>query len=355
MSKGKLRRADVERKEHDIETAASVWLVRLSDGAHEADTQDEFEAWLAIDPRHGEAFDALSRTWEDVGSLKHLKPLADPDPVPILPLRWLGSFGGALTRPHFLSSGIVATAVAVAAAFAYLPALFDRPDAQFGTAIAELREVRLPDGSTVTLGAASEIQYRFTDAERRVTLTSGEAFFEVAHNPNRPFFVEAGDATVRVVGTKFDVHRAAGHVNVSVLEGLVQVSSAGDPDQRNAAAFRVLRAGERVQVEQRPIFFVRAALPSEVQPIRVAPAGAWREGRLSYDDARLGDLVADLNRYYGPGVTLTPAAQNLRVTTSFRTDEIPAFLDALSTVLPVEVEEHADRSFAVRERTRARN
>jgi transmembrane sensor len=333
MRRDPLERMSASYGDDAIVATASEWLVRLSSRAHAPREQAAFEAWLAIDSRHGDAYDAVSRTWEDVGKLKHLRALADPDPALPVWVRWARAFGRTLARPAPIVGGLVAAGAAAVTFFALTPAL-DRPDAPLETKIAHARPLRLPDDSVVTLDAAAEIDVRFTEKERRVSLTSGEAFFEVTRNERRPFFVEVGEAVVRVVGTKFDVRRGDGHLGVSVLEGVVQVSIS-----ENACAMRVLRAGERAEFEQRA--------PSEVQAVHISSAGACRDGRLSYDNAPLGDLVADLNRYYAPGVSLSSSAKNLRVTTSFRTDEIPVFLDALSAVLPVEVKRRRDRSFAI--------
>lgn len=328
-----------------IDAVASDWIVRLSGPDVTREEREAFEQWLAIDPRHGETYDALSRTWEDIGSLRALGEFVDPTPAKPALRRWGGAFVDLLGRPGAVSGGFVVAAAAAMALY-LAPSLFDRPE--FATQIAEVRPVELPDGSLVTLGARSEIDVNFTDGERRVVLRSGEAFFEVARNPNRPFFVEAGGTTVRVVGTKFDVRRGDERVGVSVLEGVVQVSNRGDPAVQEGDGLRILRAGERLDVEQRSVLFAAPAPLPVVEQVRAAPAGAWREGRLSYDDAPLSELVADVNRYYAPGVRLLSRdVGSLRVTAAFRTDQIPQFLDALGAVLPVEVSQGGDSSFSI--------
>jgi transmembrane sensor len=337
-------RAAIDRGQEAIDAEACDWLVRLSDEDAGARDRDAFERWLAADPRHGETYDSLSRTWEDIRALRGLAALVDPAPRRPFWRRLPQAFAARPMRPAF-----AALVAAAAAAIFLLPPLFDRPD--YATAIAEMRSVALPDGSHVTLGAHSQIDVAFSETRRRIILRNGEAFFDVARNPDRPFFVHAGDAVVRVVGTKFDVRRSDARVGVSVLEGVVQVSRSGDPALRTADARRVLRAGERLDMNRtRSPFDAAPALPA-VERVRATPAGSWRQGRLSYDNAPLSELAADVNRYYRPGVRLaSPDVGRLRITAAFRTDQIPAFMEALGAALPVDVERQADRSFSIRAR-----
>lgn len=315
-----------------IEAEAANWLVRRGDVARAAAEEDAFYAWLEADPRHGEIYDELARTLEDVGQLKGLASLPQT------------------RHPLWSRSRVPAIAVAAAALIAIVliaPRIMGLQSQTFETAVAETRLVRLADGSTITLGGDSEISVRLGENDRRVVLASGEAFFEVAPDASRPFYVEAGGTLVRVVGTKFDVHRGVDGVRVAVQEGRVEVR-----DSRaltlTSPAVRVLTAGQRTQVTDRPTYLAIAAAPLPVEPVTVAPPGAWREGRLAYDDARLADVVADINRYYAPGVRLAGMnTEDVRVTAAFRTDQIPAFLDALAETLPVAVERAPDGAYAV--------
>jgi len=221
-----------------------------------------------------------------------------------------------------------------------MPQMPADPEQRYATELAQSRRIVLSDGSVVTLGARSAIAVRFTGAERRVVLQGGEAFFEIAHQAARPFLVEAGASLVRDIGTKFDVKLGAGTMHVSVQEGQVQISPAARADTAEA----MLRAGQHAEIALARVDEDRAriaVLPSQA-------AGAWREGRLVYDNARLADLIADVNRYYAPGVRLAaPEVGELRITASFRTNEIPAFMNALSATLPVKAEAGPDGVFAI--------
>ncbi len=75
------------------------------------------------------------------------------------------------------------------------------------TAAGEQRVLTLDDGSRLTLAGDSAINLDLVDHQRHVTLLRGRAYFQVASDPHRPFLVEAGEARVRVTGTRFEVRR----------------------------------------------------------------------------------------------------------------------------------------------------
>lgn len=321
-----------------IEREAARWVMLMNERALDTDESKALADWRSADPRHDRIFCSMARTWSDLDNCEAPQPdlAAAADIKPIS------------RRNRFRRPALVGGAVAAAAAlFVMLGGLrLVTPAETHATAIAQTDILTLPDGSVVTLGANSRVDIRYSDGERRVVLESGEAFFEVAHNEARPFFVEAGGTLVRVVGTKFNVNRSDGRVSVSVLEGVVQVDDAPalsiarrDP--------QTLRAGQVIEMPVlSPIAF---SAPVAAARSTVAVPGAWRDGRLDYDNVPLGVLVADINRYYEPGVRLEdPALAELRVTASFRTDEVGGILDVLDHALPIDVSRAANGSFVMR-------
>jgi transmembrane sensor len=207
------------------------------------------------------------------------------------------------------------------------------PQASYATELAQIETVALPDGSVMTLGPVSRVDVRFTEDARQVALVSGEAFFDVSRDESRRFAVEVGDTTVVVRGTQFDVRRSEGVVRVVVARGSVEVDAAAALRLQSASA--VLRAGDQAEAPER--VGLLSARP-ELVLSRVSPeaAGAWRQGHLSYIEAPLSELVADLNRYYAPGIRLSdPAIGRYRLTASFRADDIETFLSTLPDAAPV--------------------
>ena len=321
--------AERKRTGTDIDREAAEWLARHEMTRLTPAEAEAFETWRAADPRHAEAFEAVSRTLADVASLSSLAELEPLEPE----------------RPAWRGRAAFGAIAATLAAVLVAPALLDRPDIEASTLVAEIRPITLPDGTKVTLGASSEIRADFTDGERRVRLVRGEAFFEVADNA-RPFVVDAGGTEIRDIGTSFDVKRGAGKVEVGVLDGVVEVRPNGVLGR--GPVVRRLEAGQRVRARDAGLGPIVTSARVGAVEIAPAAAGAWREGQLAYDDAPLADVVADLNRYSRPGVRLEAgAAGEARLAASFKADEIDKFLAELPAVAPVTVTRGEDGAILI--------
>lgn len=314
-----------------IDRQASDWLVRTTAGDMTAGDRRAFDAWLAADPAHRAAYREMERLWGDIAQMDHLAGQPGVDtPLPReRALAWIRR-AGALAGPGVWRPALAAAAVLVVALF-WAGLVGDQDPGGAGgyaTQVAEIRDVALPDGSLVTLGGRSAIALAFSAEARRVELRAGEAFFAVAHDPGRPFVVAAGDTVVRVVGTKFDMHRGPERVRVTVVEGIVEVTKA-EPGPEAGGAKQVLKAGQQiVSAHDAPLAPVRAAPAAEPVP--------WRVGRLVYDDVSLAEVVADANRYYAGEIVFgAEELRRLKITASFRTDEIDRMISTLEVALPV--------------------
>lgn len=234
---------------------------------------------------------------------------------------------------------------ALAAVVLLSGAWFLRPHGpDYATRVAEIRDVRLNDGSVVTLGARSALDVDFTPAERTVRLTSGEAFFSISHDVSRPFVVLAGDKRIRVVGTKFNVNYDGRHIRVSVQQGIVDVMRGTAPHDAGRAP-----PADSVRLVAGQQIAAAAAGPLEApEPLRGAEPGAWRSGRLNYQDASLAEIVSDANRYRAQAIRIaSPSLANERLTTSFSISQIDQMLETLPNTLPVVVKRDADGSIAL--------
>src|SRR5262245_57950936 len=311
--------AELRSQQDAIDEAASL---RFAQKQLTAEGFDEacLQAWLAADERHQAAFARVSAAGAVVERLRGLDVL----PASLRPRR---RFAQAWLAP------VAGLAAAAAAAMLVVFGPLQAPQASYSTGVAELETVTLPDGSHVTLGPVSRIDVRFSQGTRRVALVSGEAFFDVRRDGRR-FAVDAGDATVVEGGKQFDVRRGEGVVRVAVAHGAVEVDAAAALGL-SAIATATLRAGDQAEAPERVGLL---SSPPALVLSRVAPdtAGAWRQGHLAYIEAPLSELVADLNRYYAPGIRLSdPEIGRFRLTASFRVDDIDTFLSTLPDAAPV--------------------
>lgn len=343
-----------DKTEEQLEAEAAEWFTTMHAGDVTRETRDKFEAWLHGNRAHKIAYREFEQVYRDLDFVAVEAGVDLDEELGRPKAGWLSLIPEWLRKPAFAGSAALAAAAAAAViVVANLqtptttePVIAATPDYQ--TQVAEIRELTLEDGSVVTLGAKSRIDTEFTSTRRQVTLLEGEAFFEVAKDPSRPFFVAAQDTLVRVVGTKFDVKRSADIVHVSVLEGVVEVMKPGDIEETIATANttdidkQVLTAGERVSAAR------RVALPQARQVEQIEP-GSWRMGRLAYEDASLAEIVADLNRYYDRPIRIASSdVGDLRSTVAFQTSEIDQVFEVMEAIHPVRVDKPTTGEIVVR-------
>ncbi|WP_236692830.1 FecR family protein [Pseudomonas sp. 10-1B] len=202
----------------------------------------------------------------------------------------------------------------------------DRWRADYATATGESRSIRLDDGSQLQLNTDTAIQVVLAQGERRVRLLRGEAWFDVARDPARPFVVNAGDGWVRVVGTRFSVASDAGQTRVKVAQGKVEVNAGS-----GLGVF--LEPGQAVE-------YAAGSLDA-LHPFDPAGAFAWRQRQLVFSQQPLAEVVAELNRYWpGQTVLLGDGLRQRKVSGVFEIDKPDAVLKALTHTLGLRAEQY---------------
>jgi len=309
-----------------IREEAVAWLVGFCEEEIDADGRERFERWLKASPENVRAYLQVAALWEAAAESRNSRNLEIEELVRraaaetnVLELRPAAHDAGARpvvsARASARRAGLAAASLAAAAVLAAIGFWWrqNRPTV-YVTAVGEERTLTLPDSSTVVLDARSSIQVRFTKSARLVRLVRGQAFFRVIHNASRPFVVTTEDATIRDVGTQFDVGYDGAATVVTVLEGRVAAStSLDDPLAAPDGAHDVLiSAGEQVRLE--PHLMAR---PVSVNP---AVAAAWVQGKLVFNDTPLSEVIAAFNRYnLRPLIVEDPQLLGLHVSGTFAT------------------------------------
>ena len=293
-----------------IRNEALEWRTRLYSGEASAEDQAAFKAWLSADPLHAEAFRDVETVWR---MLTFSEPAADalsqakaspPTPAD-------ASAPGRSPRRLALFAAAAALFVipSLAVFLTYAPAEVHE------TGVGEIRDLTLADGSTITLGGDSRITARLSRLRRHVALDAGEAVFDIASVPSRPFIVNADLARVRVTGTQFEVSRRRDAVDIRVAEGAVTVSAAG----KTAS----ITAGSRVQARTQHGL-------SAVKALRAEAFAAWRDRHFTFHQAPLSDVVETLNRYHTTPMRIgEPHLRSQSITASFGLDQIADMLTVL--------------------------
>jgi transmembrane sensor len=294
---------------------ASRWLLLLQGEAVSAADRSAFEAWYRADPDHAAEFDTLTTT---VDRLRKLRTRIAADPVPSPPVL-------ERSRRSVLTAAAGGALAASVVGFAWVAVSAPRTGEKliFQTAIGEQRKVTLADGSHIELNTNTRLVVQMSSKRRHVALQRGEAMFDVAHEAQRPFEVEASGYVLRAVGTEFIVRTDESAAGLTVIEGAVTVApSSGGTSQ-------LIKGSERFDLARG----VRAAPLGEKEIERVL---AWRRGLLEFDGAPLRDIVAEVERYTGARFTFAdPALADLSMVTYFRAADLRGFLARLERSYPL--------------------
>jgi transmembrane sensor len=322
------------RTRAEIDEEAAEWTWRMDSATVTAAERQSFDAWLKKDRRHRRSYEELARVWHTLDGLAE----ARDDKIAAL------THAGVTSRRPSRRRWWWAAAVVVVAVGSVTWWQRGRELQTLATAVGQRRNVTLADGSIVALNTNTIVETELNRRTREIYLRQGEAHFQVAHDRSRPFFVHAGDAVVRAVGTQFDVRVLPGqHVDIKVDEGRVEVRAAdaaanvAEAPKRPVTVVRALRAGEGLST---------AHADYSVRPIdegQMSNDMAWRAGEIIFDGQTLGDAVAEIERYTDARIVIANSqTAMLRVGGRFRTDNVPAFFDALQSALPVSIRRDAN-------------
>jgi transmembrane sensor len=326
---------------------AADWAALLREDASEADIVRWME-WCEADPRNQDAFDRVQSFWRVAGGLagevengeltsaSRTESIGDRRPAPpAAPRR------RRMPRFAVAASALLATVAVGALGWNLYQRLYWPEvggEAVVAAAADPVRNARLPDGSRVQLATRSVVEVNYTEDRRFLALRDGEAYFSVAHSPERPFVVHVDDVRVRAVGTAFNIRRAGQRSVVTVTEGTVEVYRERDGNEVRAVAGERVTWEETGHMQSVPEKDSTAGGDLRVAAVDVSEVLAWREGRLEYTDEPLYAVIADFNRYSEHPVEIHgDAVRRLRFSGTLLTDVTEEWLYALPHLFPVDV------------------
>ncbi|MEM0952623.1 MAG: FecR domain-containing protein [Pseudomonadota bacterium] len=310
----------------NIRRQAHEWRARLDDDAVSISERASFHRWVTQDPAHRDAFDQAETRWQSLGYI-------DSDQFQALnPYLFKTSsreHWNRLTGGHGTGAGVaLSLMLLLGLAFgAGKLSLVSTPDSViYRTNKGQIDTVTLADGSSLSLGAASEVQAEMTSTERRLYLLRGELFVDVAHEPDRPLLVFVDGLAFKAVGTAFEVRRRRQGVRLAVSDGQVQVLRS-----ESAAPDVTLTPGQGISSWQGSL--------GNIEALPLDQIGAWRDERLVYRGATLREVIDDANRYSATTIALaSPSLETLRITATFRGDDIETMLATLEDAFPLRID-----------------
>ena len=228
-----------------------------------------------------------------------------------------------------------------------------RASDSYDTGVGEQRTVLLKDGTRVSLNTSSRVRVELASAKRTVRVEEGEALFEVAKDPLRPFVVQVGDREVVALGTIFSVRlgttgEISGVLAVTLIEGQVSVRSASrTSDKAEETRPVLLTPGDRLRLNEPGGRATEGSQRVVMQMDRphVDQLIAWRRGEAVFDDVPLSDAVAEMNRYSRQPIVLVgdDSSKVLRISGLFRTGDNAAFARAVAALHGLVVRDRKDR------------
>jgi transmembrane sensor len=343
-----------------IEERAAAWLARRDSGSWSEDDERRLQAWLDASTAHAVAFIRLESAWTQARRLKALGAGMPRNVVPP-PDAWHKSpFFAASAHtiaparrrfPRALVAGIVAVAMT-----GLISWYGSARGPYYRTPIGSIASVPMTDGSEITLNTDSAIRVAISARERRVQLDQGEAFFEVAKDPSRPFVVSAGSKRIIAVGTKFSVRRIGNDIRVFVTEGKVRfednslgTAAKGSADSPGSAAQGASPASSD---ESAPAGSSAILLPAgtislagdsgilvQTKPLpEVEEYLSWRSGYLVFRETPLADAAGEFNRYNDIKIVVQdPEVATIALSGRFRATNFEAFVRLIEDGFPVRV------------------
>ncbi|MBN9670004.1 FecR family protein [Roseibium aggregatum] len=306
---------------------AMDWFLQLRDKGNSEELHQGFRRWADSDSRHLEEYRKIERLWSSdafgnaAASLRS-EPVASESSVTRFRPR------GILRRSS--RNGRIAAALAAAVLiFVSYPGflnllLYLRSD--YMTSVGELLETPLPDGSRMLLNTASAVSIDFDGGRRKVRILQGEAYFDVVHDPSRPFHVAAGYSDSEVKGTAFAVRRKADADLVVLERGRLEVTL--EEDRSDASA--ILLPDTKLQAQRSRL--------GQVEPADVNALLSWRSGRLKFENETFGAILEELDRYHSGTLLLARrSVGETRISGNYQVSDLDAAVRTLADVVGLDL------------------
>jgi len=293
---------------------ASDWFAQLNGGEAGAEDRARLRDWLATRPENRQAYDFVTETCGIAATVLGRAPVRAGSGSRQPFKRWVAVGGGL---------ALAAMLIAAVGILALTPPTTDH----YATAIGEIRNLTLADGSVLTLSGATTLDVTLTGGRRDLILKSGEVFITVGREPFRPFRVHAGGRTIEDVGTAFNVDLNGRTVDVAVSEGTVMISASAVSSAIGNGV--ILSKGQALTYTPDRILGAPRVVASQ-------QVGTWRVGILSYDQVPLEWLVADLNRQFDGGIAVPDRElAAMPITLTLKLHDRDTTVGTLEKLLPV--------------------
>lgn len=347
-------------KKYLVKRRVASDLVRMYSGETSLDEQNRIANWRNNSDSYQQEFIEANTLLADLGGLqKNEEMLAVVDKsnynqqiatiIESPSLKYTTSYAR-------LKLSLVASIFMVFSWFAYqiwfVPESINIGISRYMTQIGEQKQIELSDGSKITLNTGTSILVEMTQTQRKIMLERGEAFFDVAKDPNRPFAVQLQQLTVTALGTKFNIKATPKEFVLALVEGVVALHSYDEPVIADAVFLPASGEGvihdiqkqHRVKAGTLVRYKHKAAKLMSFTEAQINQFQSWRSGILRFDSVPLKTLIQELNRYSNKKILIEDVdVMSLKVYATVRVDRLDLALNDLEKTLPIDVLHYFDR------------
>lgn len=333
----------IQAQSPEVISEACAWIAQIETGDLTFADRVALREWLGRSPRHLDTLKKMAQVSMDMnvmvhfsGALEQAAVLAESKKKEVR----------LISKQWFVPFFSIATILLISMSFILFllreQQLNERP-MMVSTEKGGFEEVVLSDGSIVKVNTDSQLEVHYTNEFRKIRLLRGEAYFNVASNPRRPFLVYANGQYVRAVGTAFIVKALKERpFSVSVVEGKVEVgqtltSDVGKDGQQGNREIDVgignsqfvpsyVVAGQRLSLRDDNVSVEINTISGEALERELS----WQDGVLEFSETSLAEVFKELNRYSGMSVAFSePAISEIRIGGIFPSNKPELVLDAL--------------------------
>lgn len=368
-----------------INREAAEWILFLEETPEL--TPKEIEAlnlWVATSDIHRESLEAMATSWGEMDLLASVmhppemqkqSSLSNAIKFIFTPINRLCHFTFCQLKKLLHPAVLTPTLASIVFTLIYfvLQPPIENKTLDLTTGIGENITHEMPDGSVLWLNSSSHIKLNYSDEYRRINLIAGEAHFEVAKDPNRPFEVFANDRLIKAIGTAFSVHKLENSIEVLVSEGTVELAIIDNalvvvPDDlqtttpsknkntdivaiptnnRAVAPLKVtkvlstLAAGQRVSI---PILNDKLGEVDELNSSEVTRFLSWKEGKLVFAGESLEEVIAEITRHTEVKIELDdPTLKSIRIGGQFQVGETDSLFYVLESGFGISIDRISDQ------------
>lgn len=323
----------LKKKPGSVEDQAAMWVARRDGNVLSEEESQRFDQWKSVHVDHQTAYDDLEQAWGQMGSLVDLLDVGPREgkPDPDILAKKFGRFG----PQHQSYRAPLSIAASILLIFGIAWSALDMAQGEnvHTTDVGEVRSVALADGSEMILNTDTRVSVHFDNENRLVELKSGEAYFKVAKDPERPFLVVAGKGEIMAVGTEFNVHFQDDVVEVVVAEGVVELlmSEEKQTSAENPQSQRLI-----LTENQGSGFNGHLRKSAEIDSRELKRLLSWQNRKLEFDNETLDQVVQEIERYTNKRIFFaSESLKSLRIGGIYEIGDVDGLVEALQDFFPI--------------------